>query len=101
MEWNSIRMAEKFLQRANGIHPEEADGEEHHDRELARQNVLYECYMTSFNRETLIEFLYSSIANNFTVPKEVKDERIYRDAYIRQAREVLKEVERSDGQKPA
>ena len=85
-------MAEKFLTRANGIHPDEALDSSAHDEMLARQNVLYECYMNSFGKNELIEFLYKAIANNFHTPEEV-DDKIYRAAYVAQARQILKEVE--------
>ena len=55
MVWDKFEMAQKFLRRANAIHPEDAIDAKQHDEALALQDVYYDCYMSSFSREDLIE----------------------------------------------
>jgi hypothetical protein len=96
MEWNSIQMAQKFLQRANALHPEEGASEGRFEEELARQELLYECYMMSFSKEKLISFLNDAIAGKTKLPDEVKldDESRYRSAYAQEAKVLMIEVEK-------
>jgi hypothetical protein len=95
MEWNSIQMAQKFLQRANALHPEEAASEGRFEEELARQELLYECYMMSFSKEKLISFLNDAMAGKMKLPDEVElDESRYRSAYAQEARVLIIEVEK-------
>lgn len=93
MSWDSVKMAQKFLQKANAIHPEDAGNEKGHDEALARQDVYYDCYMSSFSRENLIKRLQEMVAGKIEIPEEEVDEQRYRAIYIREARVVLESVE--------
>lgn len=91
MEWNSIKMAQHFLQRANGLHPEEEQGSATYEPLLAQQDLYYECYMASFSKEKLIEFLNKSLSGDIKVPDEV-NEASYKKAYAVSAQKVLQEL---------
>lgn len=95
MNWDSVKMAQKFLQKANAIHPEDAGDEKEHDENLARQDVYYDCYMSSFSRENLIKRLNEMVAGKIEMPEEEVDEEHYRSIYIREAKSVLESVEGS------
>lgn|GEM_PF-5922192 len=90
MSWDPVSVAGKFLQKANAIHPEDAEGESYADR-LAAQELYYECYMCSFSRDKLVEFLQSSVAGNIKVPDNVQEKK-YRVAFVREAERLLKEL---------
>jgi hypothetical protein len=95
MEWDKFLMAGKFLQRANALHPEDADSEALRQRTLALQNVYYDCYMSSFSREDLLKRLEQIIAGNIEMPEDENDldEQMYRDAYVKEARRILASIE--------
>jgi hypothetical protein len=90
MEWDKIAMAQKFLQKANGIHPEDVESSAY-ARALAIQDLYYECYMTSFSKATLVSFLESCSSGNIKIPEDVNAEQ-YSAAYVREAASVLREL---------
>lgn len=95
MAWDKFRMAQKFLQRANAIHPEDADGETAHAEALAMQDVYYDCYMSSFSREDLLKRLNDIVAGKFEMPEEGEiEEEVYRATYIKEAGRIITSVER-------
>lgn len=95
MEWDKFQMAQKFLQKANAIHPEDCDSGHQHDRALALQDVYYDCYMSSFSREDLIVRLGQIIDGKIELPEEQEvNEETYKEAYVSEARRVLSSVER-------
>lgn len=90
MEWDKFTAARKFLQKANAIHPE--DYEQHHTRDtaLARQDVYYDCYMSSFSKESLVQRLEEIVAGKIELPEETQvDAETYRAVYIREATIIL------------
>lgn len=96
MEWDKFQMAQKFLQRANAIYPEDAETEALRQRDLALQNVYYDCYMSSFSKEDLVKRLQQIIGGNIHLPDEeenINEER-YRETYIAEAKVILSSVER-------
>ncbi len=84
-------MAQKYLQRANAIHPEDAESESARVEALALQDVYYDCYMSSFSREDLIKRLSAIIDGKIDMPddEEDLDEPRYREIYIQEARTIL------------
>ncbi|MBT1701855.1 hypothetical protein [Chryseosolibacter indicus] len=84
-------MAQKFLQRANGLHPEEERGSEDYEPLLAQQDLYYECYMASFSRDKVIEFLNKCITGDIKIPEDVNEDS-YRKAYAVNAKRVLQEL---------
>jgi hypothetical protein len=91
MSWQAREKANHFLMRANAIHPEEAYDDEKFSL-LAAQDVFYECYMNSFSREKVAEFLDKSINGEVKIPEDV-DEDLYKRAFIKKAIEVRAEIE--------
>jgi hypothetical protein len=91
MSWDKFKMAQKFLQRANAIHPEDADTEAGRVEALALQDVYYDCYMSSFSKEDLIKRLSAVIAGSIDMPddEEDLDETRYREVYIKEAQNIL------------
>lgn len=100
MEWDKFRMAQKFLQRANAIHPEDADDIDKRVEALALQDVYYDCYMSSFSREDLLKRLADVVSGNIEMPEEeeVVDENRYRSTYIREAQAILNSLDRWERQ---
>lgn len=96
MGWDKIKIAQTFLRKANAIHPEEEQVAETYDRALARQNVFYDCYMSSFSREALVKRLEAVIAGGVDSPEEDVDPERYREAYMNEARKLLLSIERGD-----
>jgi hypothetical protein len=101
MAWDKFKMAQKFLQRANAIHPEDALGSNEHDEALALQDVYYDCYMSSFSKDDLIKRMNAVIEGKIEMPeeKEVNEEK-YRGIYVKEAKRILSDIERdhpSDG----
>ena len=97
MDWDKFKMAQRFLQKANAIHPEDADDEPGRVNALARQDVYYDCYMSSFSREDLIKRLTAVIDGDFAMPEEEEvDEAQYRATYISEARVVLTSLEKGE-----
>ena len=88
-------MAEKFLQRANALHPEDAESEPLRQRTLALQNVYYDCYMSSFSREDLLIRLEQIVAGKIEMPEEEDslDEKMYRATYAKEAQRILSSIE--------
>ena len=94
-------MAQKFLQKANSIHPEDAGDAEAHDALLALQDVYYDCYMSSFSKEDLLKRLGQVVDGIFELPEaEEVDERTYRATYIREAKTILAAIQRGDYHAP-
>lgn len=90
-------MAQRFLQRANAIHPEDADDGDAHDEALALQDVYYDCYMSSFSKEDLIKRLLEIELGKIEMPEEEEvDEERYREIYIREAKVILASIERGE-----
>ena len=71
MTWDSLKMAERFLRQANALYPEEARSEGSFEEVLARQDLYYECYMNSFSKEKVVDFLNQSLNGNIKCPDEV------------------------------
>ena len=96
MSWDKFKVAQKFLQRANAVHPEDEDDRVRREQSLALQDVYYDCYMSSFSREELIRRLQAVVGGKVDLPDaEVNAER-YRGAYIAEAKIILSSVERGD-----
>jgi len=94
MEWDKFRAAQKFLQKANAIHPEEADDS---DVALALQDVYYDCYMSSYSRQDLLKRLDEVVSGKIEMPEETEvDEEKYRATYIREAKVILASIERGE-----
>ena len=99
MEWDKLRMAQRFLQKANAIHPDEAEGDVAHDKALALQDVYYDCYMSSFSRQDLVKRLGEIIGGDIQVPEDEEvDEDIYLAEYVIQARVILSSIEQGEYQ---
>lgn len=88
-EWNRVAAAQKFLLKANSIHPEK--GESDYETMLASQDLYDACYVESFSRERLIGFLEGVISGDVRIPKDV-DAGHYKKAYMLEATAVLKEI---------
>jgi len=97
MEWDKFRMAQKFLQRANAIHPEDVDEPGARSASLARQDVYYDCYMSSFSRDVLLKRLDDVADGKFEMP-EAEDvvESVYKATYIEEAGKVFRSIERGE-----
>lgn len=94
MEWDKFRMAQKFLQRANAIHPEDASNTGQFNEVLALQDFYYDCYMSSFSRDDLIKRLEEIMAGKITLPEEQEvDEGIYRATFAKEATRALSALE--------
>jgi hypothetical protein len=94
MEWDKFRMAQKFLQRANAIHPEDAGSADQFNEALALQDVYYDCYMSSFSRADLIRRLGEIAEGKITLPEEEKvDEEKYRAVFAKEAQKILTKIE--------
>ena len=98
MEWDKFKMAQKFLQRANAIHPEDSDNTIQQVDALALQDVYYDCYMSSFSREDLLKRLAEIVSGKIELPEEeVADEERYRSTYMKEAQSILSSIQRGDG----
>lgn len=86
MAWDSIKMAQQFLQRANALHPEEDP--DTYAVVLAKQELYYECYMTAFSRMEIVKMLQKAIAGDIKLPKDV-DVSEYRTAYAQEAEKIM------------
>lgn len=94
MEWDKFKMAQQFLQRANAIHPEDMDLEEGRVEAMARQDLYYDCYMSSFGREELLKRLAEVIDGKVEIPEEAEsDEARYRQTYVKEARVIAASIE--------
>lgn len=100
MEWDKFRMAQKFLHRANAIHPEDSEDINQRIDALALQDVYYDCYMSSFSREYLLKRLAEVVAGKIEIPEEeeLADEARYRTTYMREAQSILHSFERWERQ---
>lgn len=96
MEWDKFSIAQRFLQKANAIHPEEMQDSKRHDEALAIQDVYYDCYMSSFSREELIKRLREIASGVLEMPEEEVDHERYRNAYIKHAKTILSSIERGE-----
>ena len=98
MEWNKIKIAQKFLQRANAIYPEDMDDSSGRVDALARQDVYYDCYMSCFSREDLLKRLTAVVAGNIEMPEDEPhlDEPRYKATYIKEAQAILTSLERGE-----
>lgn len=96
MSWDKFKVAQKFLQRANAIHPEDEDDRMRREKSLALQDVYYDCYMSSFSREELIKRLQAVVDGQIALPDEEVDAQLYRSAYMAEARIILSSVERGE-----
>jgi hypothetical protein len=93
--WDKFSMAQKFLQKANAIHPEDSHD---YDEALALQDVYYDCYMSSFSKEDLLKRLQEVVAGKIELPEEEDevDERKYRAVYMKEAKLILGSLERGE-----
>lgn len=97
MGWDKFKMAQKFLQRANAIHPEDSDDKLQRVDALALQDVYYDCYMSSFSREDLLKRLSEVISGKIEMPEEeVDDADRYRATYIKEAEVIRSSIEKAD-----
>ena len=96
MEWDKFRIAQKFLQKANAIHPEDALAEAR-DESRALQDVYYDCYMSSFSREDLLKRLEEVASGKFEMPEDEEvNEGKYRATYIKEAKIILSSIQRGE-----
>ena len=87
-------MAQKFLQKANAIHPEDAGSSDQFNEALAVQDVYYECYMSSFSRADLIKRLEEIVAGKINMPEEEEvDGEKYRATFVKEAKRILATLE--------
>jgi hypothetical protein len=94
MEWDKFRMAQKFLQKANAIHPEDASSADQFNEALAMQDVYYDCYMSSFSKADLMKRLEEIVAGKITMPEEDKvDEEKYRATFAKEAERILSKLQ--------
>lgn len=94
MNWDKFKIAQKFLQKANAIHPEDKERSDLHDQALALQDVYYDCYMSSFTRNDLLKRLQEIIAGKIELPEEkAVDEVKYKEAYTKEAKSILLSIE--------
>lgn len=98
MNWDSVKMAQMFLRKANAIHPEDADNERGRVEAMARQDLFYDCYMSSFSREQLQKRLQEVVNGKFDLPDEEVDAEQYRETYIREARAAINSIEEGKAQ---
>ena len=99
MKWDKFRIAQEFLQKANALHPEDAGDGEARDELMARQDVYYDCYMSSFGKEDLLKRLAEVVNGKFELPEqEGVDERTYRAAYVKEAKIILASIQRGEYQ---
>ena len=97
MMWDKFRMAQRFLQKANALHPEDEHENAVRDEVLALQDVYYDCYMSSFSREDLLKRLAEVVDGKFDVPDEEDiDEAVYRATYIKEARIIMTSIENGE-----
>ena len=96
MSWDKFKIAQKFLQKANAIHPEDEHDISRREMSLALQDVYYDCYMSSFSREDLIKRLQEVVGGKIEMPEEEVDGEKYRDHYIREAKVILDSIERGE-----
>jgi hypothetical protein len=92
--WDPVSAARDFLQKANAIHPEDADADSY-AAQLAVQDLYYECYMASFSKEKLIEFLNTVTEGTIKIPENVHEKK-YRAAYSKEAELLLKRISRQE-----
>lgn len=92
MNWDNIKMAQKFLSVANALHPDDHNVEDEKTTIMAKQDFFFECYMNSFSRDRLIQCLRTASAGQVTIPEDV-EESVYRKAYVFEAQKLLKEIE--------
>lgn len=94
MDWDKFKIAQKFLKRANAIHPEDKEDSRLHDQAMALQDVHYDCYMSSFTREDLLKRLREIIGGKIEMPEEKEvDELTYKTAYAKEAQLILTAIE--------
>lgn len=94
MSWDARKMASDFLMKANAVRPEDADNRKERSGLLATQEIFYECYMNSFSREKVLEFLnLMSSDGKVEIPEDV-DEQEYTTAFRSTAARVLREMTR-------
>lgn len=97
MEWDKFAMAQRFLRKANAIHPDDSEDADAREEALAVQDVNYDCYMSSFSREQLLKRLGEIISGQIELPEETKvDEDKYRAAYIKEAKVILSAIEQDN-----
>jgi hypothetical protein len=87
MAWDNIRMAEKFLKRANAIRPEDESGAAR-DQETARQDLYYECYMMSFSESKVGEALNTFAEGTVKIPEDVRAD-VYRQSFMEEAKVAI------------
>lgn len=94
MEWDSHKMASRYLNRANALHPAEEETLQMQSAMQGRQDLLYECYMNSFARDVLSTFLDKASRGEIKdIPKDI-DEPIYRRAFMEEAQAMISELDR-------
>jgi len=97
MDWDKFKIAQKFLQKANAIHPEDEEDGDRRDRSLALQDVYYDCYMSSFSRKDLIKRLEEIVAGKIELPEEEEvNADKYRTAYTQEAQKILSSLMRGE-----
>lgn len=90
MSWDKFKAAQRYLQHANAIHPEEEINADLRVQALAVQDFYYDCYMSSFSREDLIKRLDAIVAGKIDLPEDQEvDEVLYRATYVEQAKNAL------------
>ncbi len=97
MDWDKISIARHFMQHANAIHPDEIDDPAGRSEARARQDLYYDCYMSSFSRDALLKRLDDVLGGAFELPDEAGiDHDRYCDAYVREAGVVIAAVNRGE-----
>ena len=97
MSWDKFKIAQKFLQKANAIHPEDADDTARHDEALALQDVYYDCYMSSFSKADLLKRLEEVVGGKIEMPEDQPvDEEKYRATYVKEAQLILSSIRRGE-----
>ena len=94
MNWNAREMANHFLIRANAIHPDEGFSESEKAGMMGTQDLFYQCYVNSFDRSKLIEFLNATVSGDVKVPDDIDEQDAYREGFMAAAKRVKMEVEK-------
>lgn len=95
MTWNGVAMAQHFLKLANALHPQDAFSETERVMIQAKQDLYYECYMSSFDEHTLMDMLGRILSGVIKHPESVKGyHELYELHIAQEARVVMKSLQK-------
>jgi hypothetical protein len=95
MDWDNKKITKYYYDKSTSLQPETARRKGLkglYDVELAFQKLYNDCALSCRTKQSLIIRLKNILKGDFKIPEEVFDTNNYKDVYISEANNILKDI---------